>query len=182
MNPDGRQDTSDKIETPIDLNDTDLARYIVNLFQRIVVHYSLWFSEVRHQVGLEKALPVLEEATARGLSIQMKRLSKTLGFELKDDLPAALMDMPREPLLELMNTVSINWLVNDGVWFQAMEFTHGMNDAKRCNDSAWGKFSPFEAWTIKKFLNMPERPGLEGLKKAPWVPDVCQYQRPVHCG
>jgi hypothetical protein len=96
----------------------------------------------------------------------MKRLSKTLGFELKDDLPAALMDMPREPLLELMNTVSINWLVNDGVWFQAMEFTHGMNDAKRCNDSAWGKFSPFEAWTIKKFLNMPERPGLEGLKKA----------------
>jgi len=166
MNPDDRQNIPDKLTTPKDLEDDDLARYIVNLFQRIVVHYSLWFSEVRHQVGLEKALPVLEEATARGLAIQMKRLSKTLGFELKEDLPAALMNMPREPLLELMNTVSINWLVNDGVWFQAMEFTHGMNDAKRCNDSAWGKFSPFEAWSIKKFLNMPERPGLEGLKKA----------------
>lgn len=152
--------------TPKDLNDQDLAKYIVNLFHRIVVHYAIWFAEVKHQVGMEKALAVLDEATTRGIQIQMARLAKTLGFELKDGLPAALVNLPRESMLALMDAVSANWLVNDGVWFQAVEFGHGMIDAKRCNDSAWAQFSPFEAWAIKKFLGLPERPGLEGLKKA----------------
>jgi hypothetical protein len=65
-----------------------------------------------------------------------------------------------------MDSVAVNWLANDGVWFQAVEFSSGMNDAKRCNDSCWAQFSPFEAWSIKKFLNLPEKPGLDGLKKA----------------
>ncbi|MCB0805829.1 MAG: hypothetical protein KDC05_08530, partial [Bacteroidales bacterium] len=30
----------------------------------------------------------------------------------------------------------------------------------------WGQFSPFEAWSIKRQLNLGEKPGLEGLKKA----------------
>lgn len=152
--------------TPAELTNEELARYIINLFHRIVVHYSFWFTEVRHQIGMEKALNVMEEATSRGLKIQMNRLSKTLGFEMKEDLPAPLLDMPRDALINLLTSVSANWLVNDGVWFQAVEFAHGMGDAKRCNDSAWAQFSPFEAWTIKRFLNMPENPGLEGLKKA----------------
>jgi len=156
----------DQPKTPQDLNNDELVQYIVNLFQRIVIHYSLWFTEVKHQMGMEKALTVLNEATSRGFEIQMNRLSKTLGFEMKNGLPAALTNLSRDSLLELMDSVSANWLVNDGVWFQAVEFAHGMNDAKRCNDSAWAQFSPFEAWSIKKFLNMPERPGLEGLKKA----------------
>ncbi len=157
---------TDRPETPKDLNNEELAQYIVNLFQRIVIHYSLWFTEVKHQMGMEKALSVLNEATSRGLKIQMNRLSKTLGFEMKNDLPAALTNMPRESLLALMDSVSANWLVNDGVWFQSVEFAHGMGEAKRCNDSAWAQFSPFEAWSIKNFLDMPEHPGLEGLKKA----------------
>jgi hypothetical protein len=41
-----------------------------------------------------------------------------------------------------------------------------MTDAKSCNDSCWEKFSPLEAWSIKRFLNLPENPGLEGLKQA----------------
>ena len=154
------------VQTPKDLDHPELARYIVNLTQRIIVHYALWFTEVRHQMGMEKALEVLHEATEKGLKIQMDRLAKTLGFEMKDGVPAPMLDLSREKLLALMDSVSANWLVNDGVWFQAVEFNHGMNDAKRCNDSAWAQFSPFEAWTIKKFLNMPEHPGLDGLKKA----------------
>ena len=158
--------TKESIITPKDLSSDDLSQYIVNLFHRIVMHYAIWFSEVKHQMGMEKALAVMGEATSRGLKIQMARLSKTLGFELKNDLPAGLADMPREMLLALMDSVSANWLANDGVWFQAVEFAHGMTDAKRCNDSAWAQFSPFEAWTIKKFLNLPEQAGLDGLKKA----------------
>jgi hypothetical protein len=74
--------------------------------------------------------------------------------------------MPEEDLLELMKNIGVNWIANDGVWFQCVEFKYGMNDAKRCNDSCWAHFSPFEAWSIKEFLNLPENPGLEGLKKA----------------
>ena len=37
---------------------------------------------------------------------------------------------------------------------------------KRCNDSCWAQFSPFEAASIKNFLNLGEQPGLEGLKRA----------------
>jgi len=155
-----------KAKTPNELANEDLAKYIINLFHRIVVHYSFWFTEVRHQMGMEKALEVMEKATSRGLKIQMNRLSKTLGFEMKDDLPAFLTNMSRESLIDLIGSVSANWLVNDGVWFQAVEFAYGMGEAKRCNDSAWAQFSPFEAWTIKQFLNLPENPGLEGLKKA----------------
>jgi hypothetical protein len=149
-----------------DLPQEDLTRYVINLFHRIIVHYAFWFTEIRHQLGMERALSIMESATGRSLGIQMERLSKTLGFEVKDGLPSALADMPKPSLLELLNSVSLNWLANDGVWFQAVEFSHGLNDAKRCNDSAWAQFSPFEAWSIRKFLNLPEHPGLEGLKKA----------------
>jgi hypothetical protein len=41
-----------------------------------------------------------------------------------------------------------------------------MLDAKRCNDSCWAWFSPFEAWSVKRILDLPERAGIEGLKKA----------------
>ncbi len=152
---------------PIDnLSPKDLAQYVINLFHRIIVHYAFWFTEVRHQMGMEAALDIMESATNRSLQIQMERLSKTLGFGIQDGLPSALADMPKTSLLKLLNSVSANWLANDGVWFQAVEFSHGLNDAKRCNDSAWAQFSPFEAWSIRKFFNMPEHPGLEGLKKA----------------
>jgi hypothetical protein len=52
------------------------------------------------------------------------------------------------------------------VWFQTVEFAEGMNDAKRCNDSCWARFSPFEAASIKKLLELEEQPGLDGLKRA----------------
>jgi hypothetical protein len=41
-----------------------------------------------------------------------------------------------------------------------------MLEAKRCNDSCWAWFSPFEAWSVRRILRLPERAGLEGLKKA----------------
>ena len=149
-----------------DLNREDTARLVMDMFHRIVIHYALWFTEVKHQMGMEKALDTLKIASDRSIGIQMKRLSKILGFEIKDGIPLSLLNLPKESLLELLHTVGVNWLANDGVWFQAVEFESGMNDAKRCNDSCWAHFSPFEAWSIKKYLDLPQNPGLEGLKKA----------------
>ena len=154
------------VENPQNLDQGEKSRFVVDMFNRIVVHYALWFTEVKHQMGMEKALDALETATEKGLAIQMKRLSQVLDFELKDGLPAALVDMDEDTQSALMGALAKNWLVNDGVWFQAVEFDMGMTDAKRCNDSCWAHFSPYEARAIKNFLKLSDQPGLEGLKQA----------------
>jgi len=147
-------------------NKKETVRLIIDYFHRSMMHHAMWFAEVQHQLGREKALEVLQVASARSEEIHMKRLAKILGFDLDDGLPVPLLEMPEDKLQELKQGVAVNWLAMDGVWFQAVEFSRGMNDAKRCNDSTWGQFSPYEAWSIKRLLNMPENPGLEGLKKA----------------
>ena len=151
---------------PEDLSREELTRLILDMFHRIMVHHTLWFREVEHQIGFPEALKVMEEASTRSFGIQTKRLAKEFGFELQDGLPVPLLELPRKKLFSLMETMAKNWLANDGVWFLSMEQQHGMNDAKRCNDSCWARYSPFEAWSIKRFLGLPERPGLQGLKQA----------------
>jgi len=149
------------------LDNESIARLIIDMFHRIVVHYGLWFTEVRHQMGTERALNALGNAFDKSSAIQLKRLSKIFGFNVNEEgIPETLLHMDKEALLTLLDGISVNWLANDGVWFQSVEFTSGMNDAKRCNDSCWAQFSPFEAWSIKRFLNLKENPGLDGLKKA----------------
>ncbi len=155
--------TQGKVE---DLSQEELSRLVLDMFHRIIVHYGLWFGEVRHQMGMDAALKALGAVSERSLAIQLNRLSKQLGFRMQDGVPEPLLNMPKDSLLALLDSVAVNWLANDGVWFQAIEFDHGMNDAKRCNDSCWAHFSPFEAWSIKKLLDLPAQPGLHGLKKA----------------
>ena len=75
----------------------------------------------------------------------MQHLSKALGFDMVDGLPAPLLAMDDEALRDLRDRVAKNWLANDGVWFQTIEASEGMNEAKRCNDSCWAHFSPYEA-------------------------------------
>ena len=154
------------IENIDELSRKDTARLVMDMFHRIMIHYALWFTEVRHQMGMERALDVLKTASERSIGIQLSRLAKFIGFEIKDGVPEPLLNISKASLLQLMDQVAVNWLANDGVWFQAVEFSSGMDDAKRCNDTCWAHFSPFEARSIKNFLNLPEAPGLEGLKKA----------------
>jgi len=149
-----------------DLDHENQARFVMDLFHRVIIHYAIWFAEVRHQMGSEKALDILKNASKRSLGIQMNRLSKVLGFEMKDGIPAPMLNMSKDSLAELLDSVSVNWLANDGVWFQAVEFSAGMVDAKQCNDSCWALFSPFEAWSIKYFLRLRDPAGLQGLKEA----------------
>jgi len=142
------------------------ARLIIDFFHRIIMHHAIWFAEVQQRLGKEKALHALNEVCKTTYEVQMKRLSKTLGFEMKDGIPSALYNLPDETMNALRESVAANWLANDGIWFQAVEFTDGMAEAKHCNDSSWGKFSPLEAGAIKKILDLPEQAGLEGLKLA----------------
>jgi len=148
------------------LSKKENTQLIIDFFHRTLMHHAMWFAEVQHQFGREKALEAMEEAWSKSSAIQMKRIAKTLGFEMEDGLPKPLLDLEDEKLEELRDALAVNWLANDGVWFQAVEFSRGMNDAKRCNDSCWGQFSPFEAWSIKRHLGLGNNSGLEGLKKA----------------
>lgn len=149
-----------------ELDHKETAEFIVELFHRIIIHHALWFTEVRHQMGMERALKILHTASRKSYDIQMNHLGKILGFEMKDGVPSPLLEMDLESLQKLKERLAKNWLVNDGVWFQSIEFSEGMNEAKRCNDSCWAHFSPFEAASIKNMLELPENAGLDGLKRA----------------
>lgn len=142
------------------------AELIIDFWHRTMMHHAIWYAEVIHQYGREKAWEIMQLAYEKSKSIQLKRLSKVMGFEMDEDIPGPLLNLPAEKLEEIKEAVAINWLANDGVWFQAVEFSKGMFDAKRCNDSAWAQFSPFEARSIKSLLGLPDKPGLDGLKQA----------------
>lgn len=149
-----------------EMDPNQLAEYMLDMFHRMMVHHTLWFREVEHQLGFKRALEAMDYAWSKSSDISLKRMSKEFGFEYADGIPTALLDMPKEKLISIIDSIAKNWLAQDGVWFQAVEFTNGMNDAKRCNDSTWSRFSPFEAWSIKRLLGMGEHPGLKGLEKA----------------
>lgn len=149
-----------------DMTHEENGRFVVDLFQRMTMHHALWFTEVRHQMGQEKALEMLSEATQKSWEIQMNHLSRLLGFSMVDGIPSPLLELDEGKLNELKTRMAKNWLVGDGVWFQTIEQSRGMNEAKRCNDSCWAHFSPFEAHSIKQLLGLPEKAGLKGLKKA----------------
>jgi hypothetical protein len=151
---------------PEELRSEELARLAVDFFHRTIVHHTLWFAEVEHQMGKAKALEMMGAVWEKSYGIQIKRLAETLGFELENGVPKALLTMPKEKLLGLLGDLARNWLADDGIWFQAVEARDGIWDAKRCNDSCWTRFSPFEAWSIRRFLGLPEAAGLAGLKQA----------------
>ncbi len=148
------------------LSQADLLRLVMDTFRRTLAHYAFWFAEVEHQLGLEKAIAVESEAGDLAGNILLKRLSQVLGFDTENGAPKGLQRMKKDELMKLLDAASANWLAQDGVWFQTVEKHYGMETAKRCNDTCWVRFSPYEAARIKKMLGLPEQAGLEGLKAA----------------
>lgn len=143
-----------------------LVNMAMDSFRRIVAHHGQWFAEIEHQLGLQEALAVEQDVWHVSLNNQLKRLGKFLDIEMENGIPVALKSLPRETLSGLIEKLAINWLANDGIWFQAVEKRCGMFDAKRCNDTCWTRFSPFEATRIKELLELPDNGGIPALKQA----------------
>ncbi|MHB8926440.1 MAG: DUF6125 family protein [Bacillota bacterium] len=80
--------------------------------------------------------------------------------------PTDLDRLPRERLLQLLTDLAKRWLAHDGLWFQAVEGAHGMDEAIALDAQAWEKFTVVEAERIKRFLGLPERGGLDALEQA----------------
>jgi hypothetical protein len=155
--------TGDSLEK---LGQSELARYAIDALRRTMLHYGIWFNEVVHQLGLEEAIRLEEEAFSSFLPAAVNRLSKTLGFETENSLPLWLVEMEKDSLISLIKALSLNWLTSDGMWFRTVEDNHDMYTSKRCNDTCWTRYSPLEAAMIKSFLQLPEQSGLEGLERA----------------
>jgi len=149
-----------------DLSQAELIQWLLEGFRRTLVHYGCWFREVEYQLGIERATEIEGEAGDQAWQIQLKRMAGLFGFEIQDGVPLPLKHLSKEKLIEAIDAAAINWLANDGVWFQTVERHFGMDYAKRCNDTCWSRFSPYEALRIKKLLGIPESSGLEGLKIA----------------
>lgn len=75
-------------------------------------------------------------------------------------------DLSREELLELVTDAAKRWLAHDGLWFQAIENKHGMEEAIEMDRLAWEKFTVNEANRIIKQLNLEPNGGLQALKQA----------------
>jgi hypothetical protein len=89
------------------------------------------------------------------------------GPEAGGTMPSeAIQAMDKEQLLQLIDIYARNWLAMDGVWFQSVESKRGMAEAIEHDENAWRVFTSIEAARIKTFLDLPEHPGLEGLRRA----------------
>lgn len=154
-----------------ELDKLDNAALIERTFEAlhlIILHYGTWFWETEHQIGLDKAVEADDIAWKRILPIILNRVTRRLGIPAQDSIPELLTNAPREELGELVTDMALNWLANDGIWFQAVEknFDYEMYNAKRINDSSLGKFSYIEAKRIVKRLGLPARGGIPALKEA----------------
>lgn len=143
-----------------------LTRMIMDGFHRVIFHYGQWYAQVEHQFGMETAMKIEKEVWSASLNNQLGRLGRILGFPVDEGVPRALRELPHETRLELLKSLSVNWLANDGIWFQAVEREYGMFDAKRCNDTCWSRYAPFEAKRIMEQLDLPESGGVPALKKS----------------
>ena len=103
-----------------DMTEAQLAVYVIDLLHRMMVHHTLWFREVEHQLGFARALAAMDEAWEKTRKVGMARLAEELGFTETDGVPDALQVMPKEKLLRLIDAIAKNWLAQDGLWFQTV--------------------------------------------------------------
>ncbi len=75
-------------------------------------------------------------------------------------------NLTREQALELLTDLAKRWLAHDGLWFQSIERSRGMEEAIYHDTEAWRRFTVIEAKRIMEFLKLPENPGLDGLERA----------------
>lgn len=77
-----------------------------------------------------------------------------------------LAKLDRDSLEGMLVDFAKNWLAHDGLWFQAVERAHDMDEAIRMDTEAWERFTVIEAKRIMARHGIEVGSGLEGLKKA----------------
>ena len=114
----------------MDEDTRQLTSAVLDAVRRMAVHYGLWFANAVDRFGIDEALVMEREAGDRGTAIVLDRLCAALGTTMQDGVPASLAAMDSARLQALLSALAVNWLVLDGVWFQAVETREGMAAAK----------------------------------------------------
>ena len=149
-----------------ELEKTRLWQEIRDMLCLTAAHYGLWFSETERLLGLNAAIACEEQAGSRLMDIAANRLGKTLCSAAEPLTAQNVPEIAMDHLEQLADTLAVNWLAADGVWFQSVENYADMADAKRVNDSCWSKFAPLEAGRAASRLGLPENGGLDALEAA----------------
>ncbi len=74
-----------------------------------------------------------------------------------------LNDLSKEELIGIILDDAKNWLAHDGLWFQAVEKTHGMNAAIDADREAWRHFTVIEAKRIMERQGLKPGGGIPAL-------------------
>ncbi|MDT8421433.1 MAG: DUF6125 family protein [Desulfuromonadales bacterium] len=74
-----------------------------------------------------------------------------------------LHSLSKEQLIEIIIDDAKNWLAHDGLWFQAVEASHGMDAAIDADRAAWEKFTAIEAKRIMARLGIEPGGGIPAL-------------------
>ncbi len=72
-------------------------------------------------------------------------------------------EMSAEELRNWLLDAAKLWLAHDGLWFQSVEATQGLERAIIHDTEAWGSFSPLEAKRIMKRLDLTPGGGIDAL-------------------
>lgn len=147
------------------LNQEELVLLVFDFAHRLLVHHTLWFREVEHQLGFKRALRVMDRAWEKTRRNLVQRLSLTCGFAETEGVPDYLRQLPRSQALALLDDLAKSWLAQDGLWFQAVEKDYGMQEAKRCNDSTWAYFHLTRPMPSKNFSTCRTIPVSTAWKK-----------------
>jgi hypothetical protein len=74
-----------------------------------------------------------------------------------------LNSLSKEELIAIIVDDAKNWLAHDGLWFQAIEKTHGMEVAIAADTDAWRHFTVIEAKRIMTRLGIQPGGGIPAL-------------------
>lgn len=76
-----------------------------------------------------------------------------------------LMSLPKEKLIEIIQTYSQNTLTIDGLWFLGVEAKYGLETAIDIDISVWRRYGAIEARRVKRILDITDN-GVPALAKA----------------
>lgn len=97
------------------------------------------------------------------MEIQAVRATTEAQSVILDDGVRLLYDLSKEDLINIIVDDAKNWLAHDGLWFQALEKTHGMETAMNADREAWRHFTVVEAKRIMERLGIKPGGGIPAL-------------------
>jgi hypothetical protein len=156
-------------ETGLDFTELpkeELLRLVGTFFGYLLAHYGMWFTEAVNHHGAETAVELENEVLQKYFPLAAKRLAPHLGIEMEGSVPRVLASKSQEELLLLLKDIARTWVTGDGIWFQAVESSLGMADAKLVNDTCWSHFAQMEAFRVAHHLGLSSNGGLEALERA----------------